>query len=126
MERPTGIRVRHTGGLTNALYVVEVPSIPYTDGGFLCGRCQAEGRGVVHHRNKAIHLWLEPDGGCLVSTGVYATLQKAGMPNLATAGVTHTPPPLAVGRNVPLLEAQHNHNRRIDIPQYVPELSEAT
>ncbi|NIT78490.1 MAG: hypothetical protein GWO44_16790, partial [Thermoplasmata archaeon] len=50
------------------------------------------------HFYKTSHLWLEDDGGCLVSIHALEWLKGAGMPNLEVVGVTYDPPPTGVGR----------------------------
>lgn len=119
-KKPTGVRLRHTGGITNQLYVVENNKRPYEDGGFDCNLCIG-----VHHRGKATHLWLEPDGGCFVSIGVLEELKAAGMPNLAVVGYTYQPPPLAVGNRAKPIVEQNNDNRRINVLPHIPELTGA-
>jgi hypothetical protein len=70
---------------------------------------------TVHHAGKTTHLYLEPDGTCLVSTGVLAELQQAGMPDLQVVGHVNNPPPLKAGRANPRNE-QDNDNRAIWVP----------
>lgn len=92
---PSGIRVRHTGGLTSTVYLVPVLKKPYTTGPIDCPLCQ------TFHPVKTVHLWLEDDGGVIVSPGVLEELKMAGMPQLEIVNEVKKPPPLqlGVGRN---------------------------
>lgn len=89
----SGVRIAHAT-LSNQLWVVENPKHRYTDGGYDCNICIG-----AHHYGKTTHLWLEPDGMCLVSTGVLEELKRAGMPQLTVVGHVDRPPPLRLGRD---------------------------
>lgn len=104
-----GIILKHDT-LTNQLWVVENSARPFSDGGYDCNMCIG-----VHHYGKATHLWLEPNGTCIVSCGVYKELQSAGMPGLSYHGRTGSPPPLLLGRNTDRQKID-NDNRRIWVP----------
>jgi hypothetical protein len=63
---------------------------------------------------KTVHLHLEPDNTCLVSTGVLASLKRAGLTRsqLAIVGGTKNPPPLTI--NGTSTRAQiDNTNRKV-------------
>lgn len=115
--KPTGIKLQHAT-LRNALFIVENRRRPYGDGGFRCNLC------LVHHRWKTTHLWLEPDGSCLVSVGVLEELRAAGFPKvLRVTGSTSSPPPLRIGKvgTKPVTHrefrpAVDNQNRRVWLP----------
>ncbi len=62
---------------------------------------------------KTVHLWLNDQDECLVSTGVLEDLRKAGMPDLIITGSVEKPPPLHIGRQV--RQADDANNRRINI-----------
>lgn len=100
-----GVRVKHST-LRNCVHVVPVLKKPYADGGFICPTCQ------ILHPVKAVHLWLDATGTCLVSEGVLEELKLAGLPDLTVIGATPNPPSLVVGRGVSRA-AVDNKNRRI-------------
>lgn len=90
---PAGIRVKHAT-LTNCLVLVPVLKKPYTTGPIDCPMC------LTFHPVKTVHLWLEPDGTCIVSPGVLAELRMAGMPQLAVENEVAAPPPLRLGKQL--------------------------
>lgn len=100
-----GIRIRHAT-LRSCVCVVPVLKKPYADGGFICPTCQ------ILHPVKAVHLWLDAAGTCLVSEGVLGELQLAGMPDLTVVGSVPNPPALVVGRGVNRASVDQK-NRRI-------------
>lgn len=109
-----GIILKHEK-LANQLYVVENPTHRFKDelGNIVevnCNVCIG-----VKHKGKTTHLWLEPNGCCIVSEGVYKELQAAGMPGLSVTGSVDTPPPLKVGRKAERQEVD-NENRKIYLP----------
>ena len=108
-----GIILKHDT-LANALWVVENPKRPFSDGGFDCHMCVGNGQ-AVHHYGKATHLWLEPNGTCIVSTGVLKELRSAGMPQLTVTGRTSKPPPLMLTPGVSR-QVIDNRNRKIYSP----------
>lgn len=108
-----GVILKHDS-LANRLWVVENPARPYGDGGYDCNMCVG-----VHHYGKATHLWLEPNGCCIVSEGVLEELKRAGMPQLTVTGHVADPPPLQVGR-VNRTELD-NRNRAMWIPDPILE-----
>jgi hypothetical protein len=57
-----------------------------------CPTCQ------VPHPVKTVHLWLDDQGQCVVSTGVLEDLKAAGMPDLQIVETVAKPPPLTVGQ----------------------------
>lgn len=93
-----GTRIRHTGGLANVCYTVPVVAKPYTTGPIDCPTC-----GVLHPL-KTVHLWLEPDGTCIVADGVLNELRMAGMPQLETVNRVENPPPLQLGDLRPVVK----------------------
>ena len=109
-----GVILKHAS-LSNQLWVVENPNRPFGDGGYDCNMCVG-----VHHYGKATHLWLEPNGCCIVSTGVHEELKQAGMPSLTVAGHVQDPPPLKVGA-VPRRDEIDNRNRALWIPDPILE-----
>lgn len=104
-----GIILKHDSA-RNSLWVVENSAKPFSDGGYDCNMCVG-----VHHYGKATHLWLEPDGSCMVSKGVLKELRAAGLPQLTIVGATKKPPPLRLGRNANRQQVD-NTNRKIWIP----------
>ena len=123
----TGVHLRHDT-LRNALYVIENRNRPFGDGGYDCNIClDTRTNDPLHHRFKATHLALGPDGECTVSVGVLAEIRRAGHPaELRVVGETDAPPPLSIGRvgsrMSPVLPprefrpAQDNANRRAWFP----------
>lgn len=85
-----GIRIKHAT-LTNCLVTVPVLSIPYGNGPIDCPMCQ------TWHPVKTVHLWLEPDGTCIVAPPVLDLLKRAGMPALSVVNEVKNPPPLHIG-----------------------------
>lgn len=75
------------------MIVVEVQKRPYAEP-ILCPTCR------VAHVFKAVHLWLDGSGSCVVSQGVLDDLKLAGMPNMWAAGTVKNPPTLTVGHHV--------------------------
>jgi len=109
-----GIRLAHPT-IRNDLFVVENAAHRFTDGGYDCNICPG-----VHHYGKTTHLWMEPDGTCLVSKGVLEELRRAGMPQLTVVGSTKTPPTLTVGMHT--RTQLDNQNRRMFLPHRIPQL----
>lgn len=72
-----------------------------------CNLCQ------VSHPVKTVHLWLNDQDECLVSTGVLEQLKVAGMPDLVITGSVEKPPPLHIGRQP--RQVEDANNRRINI-----------
>jgi hypothetical protein len=101
----SGIRIQHATA-RSVCHVVPVLAKPYADGGFKCPTCQ------VWHPVKAVHLWLNDVGDCLVSPGVLAELRLAGMPGLTVVGEVVNPPPLQLGVGVDRAGVDQT-NRRI-------------
>jgi hypothetical protein len=83
---------------------------PYADGGFTCPTC-----GVLHPV-KAVHLWLNDAGECLVSEGVLEELRMAGMPDLVVVGAVDNPPTLQIGDGVNRAAVDQNNRQ---ITQYI-------
>lgn len=106
-----GIRVAHDAA-RSICHVVPVLAKPYGDGGFICPTCH------VLHPVKAVHLWLDDRGECLVSQGVLEELRMAGMPGLAVVGSVDNPPPLRIMAGVKREELD-NQNRRVHL--WTPE-----
>lgn len=98
----SGIRIRHSTQRSTC-HVVPVLAKPYADGGFVCPTCH------VLHPVKAVHLWLDDRGECLVSQGVLEELRMAGMPDLQIVGGVNNPPPLLIGNRPAVDQA----NRKI-------------
>ena len=105
-EGPRGVILKHAT-LSNTLWVVENPANPFSDGGYDCNMCVG-----THHYGKATHLWLEPNGTCMVSVGVLKELEAAGMPQMTVVGSTTKPPALRLGRDADR-QAVDNNNRAI-------------
>ena len=110
-----GVILKHDF-LRNDLFVVENPKNPFLDGvsdvpiPMDCNICIG-----VSHSCKTTHLWLEPNGCCIVSEGVLKELQDAGMPQLTVVdrlAVCLAPHPQWRG-NVDLAD---NENRKIYLP----------
>lgn len=108
-----GVLIRHATARSTC-HVVPVLAKPYTDGGFVCPTCH------VLHPVKAVHLWLNDVGECLVSEGVLGELRLAGMPDLQVVGGMKDPPPLRIMAGV-TREELDNENRRVRLwtPQSV-------
>lgn len=78
---------------TSRPYLVPILEKPYIDENGIrqpipdcvCGR---------FHAVKTVHLWLGPEGECLVSSGVLEDLRLAGMPDLEVVGHSGDPPPI--------------------------------
>lgn len=101
-----GIRVAHTTA-RNSVVLVPIMSKPFSgDSLDQCPSCH------LIHPVKTVHLWLDGAGSCIVSEGVLADLQSAGMPDLAVMGEVANPPPLNFGPGVSR-EQIDNGNRRI-------------
>jgi hypothetical protein len=107
-----GIILKHDS-LSNQLWVVENPARPFSDGGYDCNLCVG-----VHHVGKTTHLWLEPNGCCIVSPGVLDELRRAGMPSLTVVGHVAAPPPLRIGRKSDRQRID-NENRKMWLPQMI-------
>jgi len=83
-----GIQIRHDT-LSSCLTTVPLFDRPFFGQSLdRCPTCQ------VIHPVKTVHLWLDSSGSCLVSKGVLADLQRAGMPQLTIVGEVAKPPPL--------------------------------
>ena len=102
-----GIKIRYTKP-NNGLALIPIVSLPFQWDSLkkVCNLCQ------VPHLVKAVHLWLDDNDECLVSTGVLERLKKAGMPDLIVTGSVDKPPPLHIGRQ--LRQAEDANNRRHD------------
>jgi hypothetical protein len=87
-----GIEVRHQTA-RSTMIVVEVTKRPYAEP-LLCPTC------LIAHVFKAVHLWLDDRGACVVSEGVLVDLKLAGLPGLRVGGVVKNPPTLTVGHHV--------------------------
>lgn len=110
--KPVGIRVKHAT-LRSCVHVVPVLAKPYADGGFLCPTCH------VWHPVKAVHLWLDDQGTCIVSRGVLDELRLAGMPELTIVGHVNNPPTLTIRKGFDRAAADQE-NRRITVWQENP------
>lgn len=101
-----GIRLVHTTA-RNVVYLVPIVAKPFTGQSLdTCPTCQ------VIHPCKTVHLWLDEAGSCIVSQGVLADLQSAGMPDLLVMAEVQNPPPLSFGPGVSRQQID-NGNRRI-------------
>lgn len=94
MPPPEGVRIQATDpALRNVVYVVPImtrPLNPPHD----CPSC------LVAHPVKCVHLLLDDTGSTVVSAGVLALLQEAGIgpgTDLQQAGTLVNPPPLNMG-----------------------------
>lgn len=94
-----GVRIRHRFHRGNLLYLVPLLAKPIK--GRHCPLCQTE------HGCKTIHLELR-DGAAIVSTGVLADLQSAGMPDLDIVGEVVAPPTLRAGSMSRVRQDQRN------------------
>ena len=103
----SGVRIAHQTA-RSVCHVVPVVKKPYSDGGFQCPTCH------VWHPVKAVHLWLNDQGECLVSEGVLEELRMAGMPDLTVVGEVLNPPTLNIFKGADRAEID-NENRRIQI-----------
>ncbi len=103
-----GIKIRYTKP-NNGLALIPIVSLPFQWDSLkkVCNLCQ------VPHLVKTVHLWLDDNDECLVSTGVLERLQKAGMPDLIVTGSVDKPPPLHIGQQP--RQADDQDNRRIQI-----------
>lgn len=103
-----GIRIGHRTARATIgplVHTVPIPTKPLSGQSLdMCPTC-----GVVHPF-KTVHLWLDDAGTCIVSAGVLADLQAAGMPDLDILGEVLNPPTLSLngGRAV-----QDKANRRV-------------
>ena len=114
-----GIQILHATK-RNELHVVENGKRPYGDGGYMCNLCPN-----TKHRFKATHLWLGPNGDCLVSTGVLEELQQTSMVDLTVIGYTRKPPPLRIGKKEETRDVQENEHRKIHVFAKIPEVDKA-
>lgn len=96
-----GIEVRHQTA-RSTMIVVEVQKRPYGEP-ILCPTCK------VAHVFKAVHLWLDDRGACVVSQGVLGDLKLAGMPSLRVSGIVRNPPTLTVGHKVDRAEVDYRN-----------------
>lgn len=103
-----GIRIRYTQP-NNGLALIPLLHKPFQWDSLkkTCPLCQ------VTHPVKTVHLWLNDQDECVVSTGVLEDLRKAGMPDLIVTGSVKNPPPLHIGRQP--RQADDANNRRIQI-----------
>ncbi|HEU4864645.1 MAG TPA: hypothetical protein VFT76_00230 [Actinomycetota bacterium] len=104
-----GIRIRHRT-LRSCLTIVPLVSRPMTGASlYECPHC-----GVVHPF-KTIHLWLDDSGSVIVSRGVFDAMRTewSGPPEYDVVGEVAKPPPLAIGKNAPVREAQDQSARKI-------------
>lgn len=96
-----GVRIRHKK-LSSCVALVPLPSKPlYAKEDDDCPTCH------VVHQVKTIHLWLDGDGSCIVSTGVFEQLKEAKVfskgflppwePEFEILAEVANPPPLAIG-----------------------------
>jgi hypothetical protein len=103
---PGGVEVIHAFERSKMI-VVDVAGRPYAEP-LLCPTCQ------ITHRVKAVHLWLDDRGVCVVSSGVLDDLKLAGMPHLRVGGFVKNPPTLTVGHHVNRAEVDYrNRSQRI-------------
>lgn len=101
-----GIRIAHTTA-RNVVYLVPIVAKPFTGLSLdMCPSCH------LVHPVKTVHLWLDAAGSCIVSQGVLADLQSAGMPDLAVMAEVPNPPPLNFGPGF-TREQIDNGNRKI-------------
>jgi hypothetical protein len=103
-----GIRIRHVAA-KNSVYLVPIMAKPFRDHSLNnepCPSCH------LIHPCKTVHLWLDGNGSCIVSQGVLADLQSAGMPDLLVEAEVVNPPALHFGPGV-TREQIDNDNRRI-------------
>jgi len=103
-----GIKIRYTKP-NNGLALIPLLHKPFQWDSLkkTCPLCQ------VTHPVKTVHLWLNDQDECLVSTGVLEDLRKAGFPDLIIKDVVDKPPPLHIGRQP--RQAVDANNRRINI-----------
>ncbi|MDP9143706.1 MAG: hypothetical protein M3N43_03260 [Actinomycetota bacterium] len=101
-----GIRIAHKTA-KNGVVLVPIMSKPFA--GQSIDRCPSC---YLVHPVKTVHLWLDAAGSCIVSAGVLADLQSAGMPDLTVTGTVENPPPLQFGPGV-TREQIDNNNRRV-------------
>lgn len=111
-----GIRIGHRTARATIgplVHTVPIPTKPMSGQSLdTCPTC-----GVIH-QFKTVHLWLDDAGTCIVSAGVLADLQAAGMPDLDILGEVLKPPDLTLngGR-----ASQDKANRKITY--YVGEVA---
>ncbi len=103
-----GIKIRYTKP-NNGLALIPLLHKPYQWDSLkkVCNLCQ------VSHPVQTLHLWLNDQDECLVSTGVLEDLQKAHLPDLLIVGSVDKPPTLHIGRQP--RQAEDADNRRIHI-----------
>lgn len=92
MPAPRGIRLQHRtkrGGIA----LVPIPKRPIMGLKRPCPTCQ------IIHPVKTIHLYLDMNGGCVVSEGVLAHLQEANMENIDIVADIVNPPPITLGKD---------------------------
>lgn len=100
-QTPEGILIQHTppagtpATIGTRVHVVHVMKRPYATP-IDCPTCH------VVHPVKAVHLWLNADGQCLVSKGVLEDLKLAGLAaeNIRVVGTMKNPPPVQIGKDV--------------------------
>ena len=103
-----GIKIRYTKP-NSGLALIPIVSLPFQWDSLkkTCNLCQ------VPHLVKTVHLWLDDNDECLVSTGVFERLKKAGMPDLEVVGSVDKPPPIHIGQQP--RQSEDFSNRRIHI-----------
>ena len=104
-----GIRIAHIQA-RNVVYLVPIVAKPFP-GPFDSERDRCPTCHQVH-TVKTVHLWLDGAGSCIVSEGVLADLQSAGMPDLVVMATVVNPPALHFGPGVSR-EHLDNGNRKI-------------
>jgi len=87
---PGGVRIRHRTK-RHGIALVPIPTKPLMGLHRKCPTCQ------VTHTLKTVHLALDATGACIVSHGVLADLQAAGMPNLDIVADIVDPPAITLG-----------------------------
>lgn len=87
-----GIRIRHRTK-SHGIALIPINQRPIMGLKRNCPTCQ------IFHPVKTIHLYLDSDGGCLVSEGVLQDLKLAGMPDIDIVANVANPPPITIGRN---------------------------
>jgi hypothetical protein len=106
-----GIRVTHKQA-RGVVYLVPIVKKPFVGQSLdTCPTCQ------VIHPCKTVHLWLDADGSCLVSLGVFADLYEAGMPDLMVTGEEINPPTLNFGPGVTREQIDSNNRRIVQLGQ---------
>lgn len=105
----TGIRIRHDTLVWPAIALVPLvdrPLYPNRKPDAEKDKCPTC---LTVHLVKTVHLWLDDKGECVVSAGVFADLQTAGMPGLTPVGEVRNPPPLRIHRGRSRHEIDHEN-----------------